>query len=126
MSEAGLPMPSDEQLRAALARRPEPRQMEADLASLFAAVERTGQRRPLVARIATRWVLPRNAITVLAVLATLVVLALALGLFLGTRHRVGTVRPRPARRAGLRCERRHLRIGDGRLGTEAAHLRRSN
>ena len=81
-------MPSDDQLRDALARRPDLRQMEADLASLFAAVDQTRQRRQLTVRIATRWAWPRSAIALLALLAMLVVLVIALVLFAGSRHRL--------------------------------------
>ena len=47
---------SDEQLRAALTRRPDPQRMANDLVSIFASVERTSQRRWLPARLA--WARP--------------------------------------------------------------------
>jgi len=81
-------MPSDDQLRAALVRRPDPERMATDMASLFAAVEHTGQRRSIAIRITERWAWPRTTLAILALLGMILVLALAVGLLLANRHRV--------------------------------------
>ena len=95
--------PSDDQLRDALSRRPDPSRMSDDLAQLFVAVDRTRQRRQLTVRLAQWWIrprtklAPRNMLAFLSVIAILVALALAIGLIVGARHRVpppfGLARP---------------------------------
>ncbi len=95
MNAPRRPHLSDSQLRDALGRRPDRAGMADDLTRLFAAVEGTAQRRPLAVRLTGRW--PKTAVSFVVVLLTLLVLGLALGLVVGSLHRVpppfGLARP---------------------------------
>jgi hypothetical protein len=88
---------TDEQIRNALTRRPDPHEMADQLAAIVARVERAPQRRRLLDWITGGSVLPRSASVLLAVLGLLVVLAFALAVAVGSRHRLpppfGLARP---------------------------------
>lgn len=88
---------SDEQLRAALTRRPDPQRMADDLASIFASLERTSQRRWLPARLTAGVARMRSAAVLLAVLALLLAVGIALVSIIGSRQRLpppfGLARP---------------------------------
>lgn len=88
MSTRRPPEITDEQIRDALTRRPDPGQMADDLAFIVATVERTRQRRWLPARLASGMAPMRPAAALLALLAVLVALAIALGVVVGSHQRL--------------------------------------
>jgi Tol biopolymer transport system component len=80
---------SDEQIRDALTRMPDPQDMAEDLALIVAAVDRTHQgRRWQPAWMTAGSARTRGAASAFAVLAVLVALAIALGVIVGSRPRL--------------------------------------
>ena len=80
---------SDEQIRDALTRVPDPQDMAEDLALVIAAVDRTRQGRAWQPDWMTgRWARTRGAASAFVLLAVLVALAIAFGVIVGSRPRV--------------------------------------